>query len=89
MSLKGVVPPDRAWQTSYVLQVQESVLVPGNQVLGRTHDALARAHAQHGDKQHARLHAQRALEIVTENFGGGHPVVAHQSERLQSLAVRQ
>lgn len=68
-------------------QVQEGLLVTCNQVLGRTHDALARAYAPRGDMENAMLHAQKALDIVRSNYGDGHLVVAHQRRRLELLAA--
>lgn len=67
------------------MQVQEDLLTPTNQVLGRTHDALARAHAQHGNADHARVHAHRALAIVSANYGDCHHVTQHQRGRLEAV----
>ncbi|EIE25620.1 hypothetical protein COCSUDRAFT_83627 [Coccomyxa subellipsoidea C-169] len=71
----------------FCLEVQEVLLVTSNQVLGRTHDALARAYGPRGDTENAMLHAQKALDIVRSNYGDGHLVVAHQRRRLELLAA--
>lgn len=65
--------------------MQEDLLVPNNQVLGRTHDALARAHAQHGNAVRARVHAQRAVAIVSANYGNCQHIIQHQSSRLEGI----
>lgn len=65
--------------------MQEGVLAPSNQVLGRTHDAVARAHAEHGDADVARLHASKALQIVTAAYGDGSLVASSQRRRLDWL----
>lgn len=65
-------------------QIQESVLVHTNQVMGRTHDALARAYLQQGDARAALPHARAAVAAVTAAYGHCTLPIAHQSLPLQS-----
>ncbi|BDA41604.1 probable SET and MYND domain-containing protein 4 [Coccomyxa sp. Obi] len=84
LSQTGVVSAEAINLMGSCLKVQEDLLAPNNQVLGRTHDALARAHAQHGDADRARMHAQRGLAIVSANYGDRHHVTQHQRSRLEA-----
>jgi TfoX/Sxy family transcriptional regulator of competence genes len=65
-------------------QVQEQLLVHTNQLLGRTHHALAEAFLQLGDAHRAVYHARLALAVVTASYGEGALPVAHQCLLLQS-----
>ena len=64
------------------LDTQEHELVPTNQVLGRTADALARAHLAGGGLRAAEPHAERALSIVAHAYGEGAIATAHQRQQL-------
>ena len=67
------------------LGTQRQELVPTNQVLGRTFDALARAHLAAGDLRAAEPHAKRALDVVSHAYGEGAIAAAHQQQQLGSI----
>ena len=67
------------------LDAQQRELVPTNQVLGRTIDAMARAHVAAGDLRAAEPHAKRALDIVLHAYGEGAIATAHQQQQLGSI----
>lgn len=67
------------------LNTQEQELVPTSQMLGRTADALARAHLAAGSLRAAEPHAERALSIVAHAYGEGAIATAHQRQQLGSI----
>ena len=67
------------------LDAQQQELVPTNQVLGRTADALARAHLAAGDLRAAEPHAARALDAVGHAYGEGASATAHQRQQLGAI----
>ena len=67
------------------LQLQREELAASNQVLGRTHDALADALAEQGDAHAAAGHARGAAEAVLAAYGEGSLAAAHQRQKLSAV----
>lgn len=67
------------------MQVQQEELAVSNQVLGRTHDALADVLAGQGDMHAAVGHARTAVEVVLAAFGEGSFAVAYQQQKLSEV----
>jgi hypothetical protein len=59
-------------------QVQSSLLANSNQMLGRTHDALAHVYTTLGDAASAVKHAKAACETVYRSFGPASVQASHQ-----------
>jgi hypothetical protein len=68
-----------------LLQVQQAELAASNQVLGRTHDALADALERQGDTRGAAAHARSAVQAVLAAYGEGSLQLAHQRLKLSAV----